>query len=136
VNIRRATRADVDAMLALWRRADAAPSVTDTPDDVVRVIAAPSANVLVAVDGDVVVGSVVVTFDGWRANFYRLAVDPELRRAGVGRRLVEAAEEWARAAGAKRASALVEEDRPPALAFWSAAGFQHHEGMRRYTKSL
>jgi ribosomal protein S18 acetylase RimI-like enzyme len=136
VNIREATAADVQALLELWRRAEAAPSVTDTSEDVARVVAAPSALVLVAVVGDAVVGSVIATFDGWRANFYRLAVDPELRRAGVARQLVAAAERWLNARGARRASALVEDDRPDAKAFWSAAGFAYHEGIGRYTKSV
>jgi ribosomal protein S18 acetylase RimI-like enzyme len=136
VNIREATAADVDALLDLWRRAEAAPSVTDSAEHVARAIDEPSATVLLAVEGNDVVGSVIATFDGWRANFYRLAVDPRCRRTGVALQLVGRAEEWLHAAGAKRASAFVEEDRPPAQAFWTAAGFQHHEGMRRYTKSV
>jgi ribosomal protein S18 acetylase RimI-like enzyme len=136
VNIRDATAADVDGLLDLWRRADAAPSVTDTVGDVSRVVAAPSASVLVAVDGDTIIGSVIAAFDGWRGNFYRLVVDSTQRRSGIGRRLVDAGEARLRAAGVKRASALVEGHRPIAQAFWSAAGFEHHEGMRRYTKSL
>jgi ribosomal protein S18 acetylase RimI-like enzyme len=136
VNIRDATTADTDALLDLWRRADAAPSVTDTVEDVSRVVAAPSASVLVAVDGDTIIGSVIAAFDGWRGNFYRLVVDPARRRSGIARRLVDAGEARLRAAGVKRASALIEGHRPIAHAFWSAAGFEHHEGMRRYTKSL
>ncbi len=136
MNIRDATAADVDGLLDLWRRADAAPSVTDTVGDVSRVVAAPSASVLVAVDGDTIIGSVIAAFDGWRGNFYRLVVDSTQRRSGIGRRLVDAGEARLRAAGVKRASILVEGHRPIAQAFWSAAGFEHHEGMRRYTKSL
>ncbi len=136
MNIRDATTSDVELLLDLWRRADAAPSVTDTVDDVTRVVAAPTATVLVAVDGDTLIGSIIAAFDGWRGNFYRLAVDPARRRAGIARQLVDAAEARLRAAGVQRASALVEGHRPTAQAFWSAAGFDHHEGMRRYTKSL
>jgi ribosomal protein S18 acetylase RimI-like enzyme len=136
VNIRDATTADVDGLLDLWRRADAAPSVTDTVDDVARVVAAPAASVLVAVDGETIIGSVIAAFDGWRGNFYRLVVDATRRRSGIAGRLVDAGEARLRAAGVKRASALVEGHRPIAQAFWSSAGFEHHEGMRRYTKSL
>jgi ribosomal protein S18 acetylase RimI-like enzyme len=136
VNIRDATNADIDGMLDLWRRADAAPSVTDTVGDLARVVAAPSASVLIAIDGDMIIGSVIAAFDGWRGNFYRLVVDPAHRRSGIGRQLVDAGEARLRAAGVKRASALVEGHRPIAQAFWSAAGFEQHEGMRRYTKSV
>jgi len=136
VNIRDATASDIDALLDLWRRAGAAPSVTDTVHDVARVVASPAASVLVAVDGGTVIGSVIAAFDGWRGNFYRLAVDPARRRSGIARQLVDAGEGRLRALGVRRASALVEGHRPIAQAFWSASGFDHHEGMRRYTKSL
>ena len=64
MRIRGATTSDIDALLDLWRRADAAPSVTDTVDDVARVVSAPTASVLVAVDGETIVGSVIAAFDG------------------------------------------------------------------------
>jgi ribosomal protein S18 acetylase RimI-like enzyme len=135
--IRPATRADVPMVLEMWRAAGAHPSVTDTAPDLERVVAAPHAAVLLAVDGDgAVVGSLIATFDGWRGNFYRLAVDTDHRRSGIARRLVEAGEEWLRAAGASRLSALVEGDRAVAQAFWAAVGFEHYEGMRRYSKNL
>jgi ribosomal protein S18 acetylase RimI-like enzyme len=133
--LRRASTDDATALLELWRRAEAAPSVTDTVADVERVIASDGACALVAIDNGAIVGSIIVTFDGWRAHFYRLAVDPRLRRQGVARRLVEEAEKWLHARDARRLTAIVEEHRPVAQAFWSAVGFEHHRDARRYTKS-
>jgi len=127
----------VDAVLALWVRAGAHPSETDTRSDLERVVAAPPAVLLVAVDANgTIVGSVIATFDSWRGNLYRMAVDPVFRRQGLARRLELAAEDWLRAAGAVRLSALVEGDRATAQAFWRAVGFEHYEGMRRYSKNL
>ena len=135
--IRHATKDDVDDVLELWRRAGAHPSATDTPHDLARVIDAPHAAVLVAVAEDgTLVGSVIAAFDGWRGNLYRMAVDPEERRLGLARRLNTEAEDWLRAAGARRLSALVEGDREIAQVFWEAVGFEHYEGMRRYSKNL
>jgi ribosomal protein S18 acetylase RimI-like enzyme len=134
--IRPGTTDDVDDVLAFWIRAGAHPSATDTVADLTRVVTAPHAVLLVAIDGDVIVGSTIATFDGWRGNLYRMAVDPTLRRTGLGRRLAVAAEDWLRAAGAVRLSALVEGDREVAQAFWEAVGFAHYEGMRRYSKNL
>ena len=65
-----------------------------------------------------------------------MAVDPEERRLGLARRLNTEAEDWLRAAGARRLSALVEGDREIAQVFWEAVGFEHYEGMRRYSKNL
>ena len=135
--VRHATKADVDDILELWRRADAHPSATDTPYDLGRVIDAPHAAVFVAEAGDgTLVGSVIATFDGWRGNLYRMAVDPKEQRLGLARRLSTEAEDWLRAAGARRLSALVEGDREIAQRFWDAVGFEHYEGMRRYSKDL
>jgi ribosomal protein S18 acetylase RimI-like enzyme len=135
--IRPGTIDDVDAVLAFWIRAGAHPSPTDTVADVTRVVTAPHAALFVAVDGrDTIVGSVIATFDGWRGNVYRMAVDPALRRQGLARRLAAAAEDWLRMAGAVRLSALVEGDREVAQAFWESAGFEHYAGMRRYSKNL
>jgi len=136
VAIRHATAADVDAILDLWRRADAYPSVTDTPDDVARVVAAPHAAVFVAVrDTGEIAGSLIATFDGWRGNVYRMAVEPEARRRGVGLALAAEAERWLRAAGARRLTALVTGDDVRARAFWEAAGFELYAGMVRYAKN-
>ena len=82
------------------------------------------------------VGSLIVTFDSWRGNFYRMAVAPEVRRFGIASRLARAGEEWLRHAGAVRLSALVEGDREVAQAFWESVGFEHYAGMRRYSKNL
>jgi ribosomal protein S18 acetylase RimI-like enzyme len=136
-SIRPATRADVDALLDLWKRSGATPSVTETAQDVGRVVEASHAEVLVAVGDDGrLVGSLIATFDGWRGNVYRMVVDPDLRRQALARRLTEEAETWLRAAGAKRLTALVEGDREVAQAFWESVGFEHAVGMRRYSKNL
>ena len=135
--VRHATKDDVDDLLELWRRAGAHPSATDTPHDLARVIDAAHAAVLLAVsEGGTLVGSVIAAFDGWRGNLYRMAVDPKERRLGLARRLNTEAEDWLRAAGARRLSALVEGDREIAQMFWDAVGFEHYEGMRRYSKNL
>jgi ribosomal protein S18 acetylase RimI-like enzyme len=135
--IRHATSDDVSDLLDLWTRSGASPSVTETPRDLGRVVDAPQAAVLVAVAGDgTLVGSLIATFDGWRGNVYRMVVDPKMRRLGLARRLTTEGETWLRAAGARRLTALVEGDREIAQVFWERVGFEHYEGMRRYSKNL
>src|SRR2546425_432428 len=79
---------DIEAVLDLWRQAGATPGVTDTAADLLRAITDSPAHVLVAEAGDRLVGSIIGTFDGWRANIYRLAVHPDWRRQGVARTLL------------------------------------------------
>jgi ribosomal protein S18 acetylase RimI-like enzyme len=78
---------------------------------------------LVATDGDEIVGTVIVGWDGWRGSMYRLAVVPSRRRQGIASRLVREAESKLRAHGAVRLHLIVEPDRRAAQSFWTSAGY-------------
>ena len=58
-----------------------------------------------------------------RAEITDLGVRDEARRRGIGTRLVEAALDWARAAGVRRVEVQVAEKKSVAQAFWRARGF-------------
>ncbi|HEV3205300.1 MAG TPA: GNAT family N-acetyltransferase [Gemmataceae bacterium] len=131
----RACRADEgDGLLELWREAEATPSVTDTVEDVQRMIS--TGTVLVAEANGELVGSVFGVFDGWRANIYRLAVHPSYRRQGVARALVGEVEKRLVRLGAKRFAAIVEVDHPWAIGFWEAVGYSAKQPTVRYTRNV
>jgi ribosomal protein S18 acetylase RimI-like enzyme len=133
----RGCRADeVESILLLWRRAEAAPGPTDTVANLRRAVESEQIAVLVAEDEGAIVGSVMAGFDGWRGNLYRLAVHPEYRRRGIARALVAAAEEWLLERGAQRITALVEQDRPWAVAFWQAVGYHVDPHMARFVRII
>jgi ribosomal protein S18 acetylase RimI-like enzyme len=134
--IRAARRDEVDAVLSLWRRADAEPSATDDPEGVRHLLAHDAHALLVAeLDGDIV-GTVIAAWDGWRANFYRLAVLPEHRRHGIARALVRHAERELRRRGAIRLSAIVVEGHHDAAGFWNAAGYERQSRRLRFVRNL
>src|SRR5262245_14922321 len=91
---------EVEAVLELWRQAEATPSVTDNAEELRRVMAGNCGDVLVAEADGRLVGSVIGVFDGWRGNIYRLAVHPGHRRRGVARTLVAEVEKRLSARGA------------------------------------
>jgi ribosomal protein S18 acetylase RimI-like enzyme len=139
VPIRPARSEEVPQILALWQEADATPSPTDTRDEVVKLLGEASAVLLVAEADGRLVGTVIGGWDGWRGNIYRLAVLPAYRRRGIARALVGEAERRLSRMGARRISALVENDHPWATDFWDslgASGYRHDERMRRYVKTL
>lgn len=126
------------AVLALWARAGAIPSPTDTLEELRRLVQAHGDGFLVAIQQGAIVGSVIGGWDGWRGNIYRLAVAPEARRHGLARRLVHEAERVLTTKGARRLSALVERHEAHAVGFWDALaerGWQRDERMTRYIKS-
>lgn len=96
---------------------------------------AASRLIVAEVDGGIV-GSLIVTFDGWRGNMYRLAVHPDYQRRGIARRLLDEAHTWLRSAGCRRITALVEGDHEYATTFWESAGYRHDAGMRRYSMDV
>jgi ribosomal protein S18 acetylase RimI-like enzyme len=133
--LRRANPADADAVLTLWKAAEATESITDTTSDIRRISAKEHVAFILAIVDESVVGSVIAAFDGWRGNMYRLATHPDYRRKGIARLLVNEAEkvfdEW----GVKRTTALVEKDHPWAVHFWKDVGYVLDERVSRYVRN-
>ena len=135
--IRPALADELDAVLAFWR--DAAEN-DSRPADTRGALAAlhlrdPDA-LLVAVDGDEIVGTVIAGWDGWRCHLYRLAVAPHRRREGIGRRLIAVAEERFRVFGGTRADAMVLDGNADAHGVWSAGGYRRQTDWSRWVKPL
>jgi ribosomal protein S18 acetylase RimI-like enzyme len=135
--VRVATLADVDDVLAFWR---AAAEDSDRPADrreaVQRLIARDPDALLLVVASDGILGCVVIGWDGWRAHIYRLAVHPDHRRRGLGRWLLELAEQRLRAGGAIRIDAMVLDANTSAHGLWSAAGYTRQQNWSRWVKPL
>jgi GNAT superfamily N-acetyltransferase len=107
VRLRTGTHDDTLDVLKLWGEAEAAPSTTDDPDGLNRLLATAPSSLLIAEHQAQIVGTLIATFDGWRGNLYRLAVQPAHRRRGVARSLVIEGEHRLRSAGARRITALI-----------------------------
>jgi ribosomal protein S18 acetylase RimI-like enzyme len=135
VYFRRANPADADAVLALWKAAEATESITDTASDIRRISAREHVAFILAIVDENVVGSVIAAFDGWRGNMYRLATHPDYRRKGIARSLVSQAEEVFDEWGVKRTTALVEKDHPWAVHFWKDVGYVLDERVSRYVRN-
>jgi ribosomal protein S18 acetylase RimI-like enzyme len=134
VSLRFATSADVPAVLALWREAEAEPTHTDDLESVGRLLVRDPASLIVADADDKLVGSVIAAWDGWRGSIYRLVVVPAHRRLGLGGALVRAAEQRLAASGAVRMQAIVVETDPHAVAFWRASGWEEQVARLRFVK--
>src|SRR6266542_2711286 len=82
VAIRPAARDEIGAVLDVWRRAEAIPGETDTAADLGHLLRHDHEALLVAFADGQIVGTAIVTWDGWRAGLWRLAVLPEWCRRG------------------------------------------------------
>ena len=133
VDIRPADPDDIAAVLALWRDA-AAPTMTDDPDALGALLTRDPGALLVAESSGRIVGTVIAAWDGWRGSVYRIAVAPAFRRDGLGRRLLNEAEERLRRVGARRMHAIVVGTDARALGFWQASDWEHQSTQLRFTR--
>jgi len=124
IRIREFTLADSDAVRSLWVAAGLKPSRSDTYEAMAKVATRNPGLALVAEnENGLIVGTVNGADDGRRGWVYRLAVHPEARKAGLGRRLVKELEGRLRAQGCEKLNLLVERDNPDAIAFWRRLGY-------------
>jgi ribosomal protein S18 acetylase RimI-like enzyme len=125
LTVRSAIAEDEPAVVALWHASDLVASYNDPAADFRFAMAGPSSDVLVGVDdAGEVVGSVMVGHDGHRGWLYYVAAHPESRGTGVGRRMVQAAEDWLCERGIVKAQLLVRETNTKVVSFYERLGFE------------
>lgn len=133
--IRPARRSDLPAVLRLWEEAGTEPTATDDLAALDGLVDQDPDALLVAEHEERLVGSVIAAWDGWRGSIYRLAVSPAYRRRGLGRSLLQAAEQRLAGLGARRSQAIVVADSPLATGFWRASGWEQQQGRLRFVKA-
>ncbi|MFB7939455.1 GNAT family N-acetyltransferase [Streptomyces sp. NPDC056049] len=134
IQIRTAVPSDAESVLAFWRESAEGTSISDDVDGVRRLLDRDPEALILAVDGDRIVGSVIAGWDGWRASLYRLAVLPSYRRRGLSKALLQASEDRFAALGGRRVDAMVLEANERAHHAWGAAGYERQDQWRRWVK--
>ncbi|MEU9132231.1 GNAT family N-acetyltransferase [Kitasatospora sp. NPDC048540] len=134
--IRTAVLDDIPALLAFWARAAEGTSISDDPAGVAALITRDPQALLLAEHDGALAGTVIAGFDGWRCHLYRLAVDPDRRRRGIGAALLAAAEARFEALGGRRADAMVLDHNELGRTAWRAAGYRPEEQWSRWVKPL
>ena len=79
---------------------------------------------LVALEGNVIVGSVMAGYDGHRGWISRIAVLKSHQKKGIGRALISAAEERLSALGCIKINLQVVESNSVVVEFYERAGYQ------------
>jgi ribosomal protein S18 acetylase RimI-like enzyme len=118
---------DIPALVALWEACGLTRPWNDPQRDAELAIAGPTSTILGLHDGDVLIASVMVGFDGHRGWVYYLAVAPDRRREGLGRLLMAAAEAWLRDRGVPKLQLMVRTSNDEALGFYEALGLERQE---------
>jgi ribosomal protein S18 acetylase RimI-like enzyme len=113
-----------DEAVALWQASGLTRPWNDPHADLVRALAGPASTVLGAQDVDgSLLGTAMVGHDGHRGWVYYLAVQPELQRTGLGRRLMQASERWLQERGVPKVNLMVRTTNQAVVAFYASLGY-------------
>ena len=115
--------ADVAAVIALWQACGLTRPWNDPASDIALARRGPNSTVLVGRDSGAIVATVMVGHDGHRGWVYYVATDPDRRAKGFGRAIMNAAEDWLRAASIAKLQLLVRRDNAKAGAFYQSIGY-------------
>lgn len=118
-----ATPDERDAIVALWDACGLTRPWNDAGADFDLALDSPCSDVIVMRDSGRVVATAMIGHDGHRGALYYLAVDPARQRQGLGRRLMQAAEDWLRAHGIAKLNLLVRRDNAAVTGFYEALGY-------------
>jgi ribosomal protein S18 acetylase RimI-like enzyme len=123
VEIRSASEQDEAAIIALWRACDLVISPNDPVRDFRFVRAKPTSDILAAFDRNELIGSIATGYDSNRGWLSYVSVDPAKRGGGVGRALVEVAEQWLAVRGVAKVHLTVRAANAAVVQFYERIGY-------------
>ena len=125
MSIRTADRSDASTVISLWHACKLVTSYNDPLHDFNFAVSGACSDVLVHEDEvGRIDASVMVGHDGHRGWLYYVAASPEARGVGLGRMIVQAAEQWLRERGVVKAQLLVRETNTEVIGFYEHLGYE------------
>ena len=115
--------ADVATVIALWQACGLTRPWNDPAADIALARRGPNSTILIGRADDNIVATAMVGHDGHRGWVYYVATDPDRRAKGFGRAIMDAAEDWLRAAGIAKLQLLVRRENAKAGAFYQSIGY-------------
>ncbi|MFZ5889599.1 MAG: GNAT family N-acetyltransferase [Myxococcota bacterium] len=132
--IREFCSADYAEALKLWETTEGMGlSEADSFEGISRLLERNPGCSFVALDEEVIVGTILCGHDGRRGFIYHLAVAVNHRRAGLARRLVGCALEALRAARIDKCHVLVFRENELGRAFWAGIGAEERVRLTQFS---
>lgn len=127
---------DEDAVVALWQATGLSVNPLNDPRaDIDLCLSSGHGEVLVGLEVNALVATVMVGHDGHRGWYYYLAADPSHQRRGLGRAMVEAAEAWLTERGLPKVEILVRDINEDVQSFYQKLGYAR-EPVKTYSRRL
>ena len=114
---------EIDTVIDLWHAAGLTRPWNDPRQDIAFARDSTNAALLVGRIDDRIAASVMVGHDGHRGGVYYLAVDPDRRGHGLGRRMMTAAERWLLNRGVWKLNLNVRADNASVIGFYGSLGY-------------
>ncbi len=127
VIIRPMRTADTSQIVALWRDCRIVTPQNNPERDIERKLKVNPEFFLVGVQQDRIVATCMAGYEGHRGWINYLAVAPDMRRRGIGRKIMAAAEQALRKAGCPKINLQVRAGNSQVITFYRRIGFKHDE---------
>jgi ribosomal protein S18 acetylase RimI-like enzyme len=115
--------AQFDAAARLWHEVGVARPWNDPLADLRRAVAGPASIVLAGSEGETLLATAMVGYDGHRGWVYYLAVRSDARGRGHGRAMMRACEAWLAEREVPKLNVMVRAENETARAFYAALGY-------------
>lgn len=138
VNIRVMTIADYDEVYELWMSCAGMGlnNLDDSRDGIDKFIKRNPNTCLIAEIGEKIVGVIIVGNDGRRGYIYHTAVNPQYRKQGIARQLVDSAMQELKQCGINKVALVVFDRNENGNAFWEKIGFTVREDLIYRNKNI
>ena len=123
LEVRPYSEQDQDAVVELWRACGLVAPQNDPAKDIRRKLNVQREMFLVGLLDSRLVGTVMAGYEGHRGWVNYLAVAPDCRKRGFGRRLMEEAEALLRAAGCPKINLQVRSSNSDGIGFYKSIGY-------------
>jgi ribosomal protein S18 acetylase RimI-like enzyme len=135
--IRDFTIQDHEAAVALWETsAQIGLSSADDWTEIKRFLDRNPGMSQVAVEGGRIVATILCGYDGRRGYLHHLFVEPDYRRRGFGRKLVETCLDRLEKEGIHKCHLLMFHDNDAGREFWRNTGWQERLDISVFSKNI
>lgn len=138
MNIRKMSIDDYEDVYALWTscKGMGLNNLDDSKEGIERFLLRNPETCFVAEENEKIVGVIMSGNDGRRGYFYHTSVDPQYRKQGIGKRLVDTAITALKNLGINKIALVVFEKNKDGNVFWEKLGFTSRSDLVYRNKAI